>query len=178
MFQLNSNAMKRTLDEGASDKKLELLEWIYQEMDGWDIFPVKLILPCLSDADGRVCRVAIRILSCLAGEGRLGPEESRSLLRMIGHPDSLVRETLVEMFRLTRFALHRSNLEELLPLVRHQNYDVRNSAVRLFLEVPYFFDEKLCLKIANSKSREDLHIQATIYELLDGLGQEHLLASD
>lgn len=175
MIQLNSEKMKRTLDEGTSDKKLKLLEWIYLEMDGWDIFPVKMILPRLRDADRRVCCMTIRILSCLAGDGKLGGTDLRALLRMVGHPDGLVRETLVEMYRRTRFALHRYDIEELLPLVRHQNYDVRNSAVRLFLEVPYFFDEKLCLKIANSKSREDLHIQATIYELFEGLGQEHLL---
>ncbi|MEA5114439.1 MAG: hypothetical protein VB050_10465 [Geobacteraceae bacterium] len=167
--------MKRVLDERTSDEKPDLLEWIYQEMDDWDIFPVKLILPCLSDADGRVCCAAIKILSCLAGKGRLGREESRALLRMIGHPDSLVRETLVEMFRQTRFEFHRADLEELLPLLRHQNADMRGSAVRLFLEVPYHFEGKLCMKLADSAQREDLHIQATIYEFLEGLGQEHLL---
>lgn len=174
MIQLNSETMKRTLAEGSSDKKLELLEWIYQEMDGWDIFPVKLVLPCLSDADSRVCCVAIRILSCLAGKGRLGREELSSLLRMVGHPDCLVRETLIEMFLRTRFALHRYDIEELLPLVRSRNYDVRNSAVRLFLEVPYLFDQKLCVKIADAASRENLDIQATIYQFLTCLGQEHL----
>lgn len=178
MIQLNSETIKRTLREAASDKKLELLEWIYQEMDGWDIFPVKVILPCLRDTDGRVCCMAIKILSCLAGKGRLGREESRSLLRMIGHPDCLVRETLVEMFLRTRFALHRYDIEDLLPLVRHRNYDVRNSAVRLFLEVPYLFDQKLCVKIADAASRENLDIHATIYQFLACLGQEHLLSNE
>jgi len=175
---LDNETLKRTLGKGASDKKLELLEWIYQEMDGWDIFPMKLVSHCLSDADGRVCCVAIKILSCLAGKGRLGREELRALLRMIGHPDSLVRETLVEMFLRIRFALHCYDIEELLPFVRHQNYDVRNSTVRLFLEVPFHFDMKLCVKLADSALREDLVIQATIYELMEGLGQESLMASE
>ena len=160
---MSSETLKMTLDEGTSDKKLELLEWIFQEMDGWDIFPVKMILPCLRDADGRVCCKALKILSCLAGKGRLDREELSSLLCMIGHHDNLVRETLVEMFLRTRFALHCSNLEELLPLLKHYDRDVRDSVIRLFLEVPYCFDEKLCLRIANSASRENLDIQATVY---------------
>jgi hypothetical protein len=175
LFRLNSETIKRALDEGASDKKLELLECIYQAMDGWDIFPVKMILPCLRDTDGRVCCMAIRILSCLAGKGRLGREELSSLLCMIGHPDSLVRETLVEMFLRTRFALHRYDIEELLPLLKHHDRDVRDSVIKLFLEVPYLFDQKLCVKIADSILREALHVQATIYEFLVCLGQEHLL---
>jgi len=178
LIQLNSETMKRTLAEGSSDEKSELLEWIYQQMDGWDIFPAKLVISCLNDSDGRVCCEAIKILSCLAGKGRLGREELSSLLRMIGHPDSLVREALVEMFLRTRFALHRYDIEELLPLVRHRNYDVRNSAVRFFLEVPYHFDKKLSVKLADFALREDLHIRATIYEFLVGLGQEHLLVSE
>lgn len=170
--------MKRALDEGSSDEKLELLEWIYQQMDGWDIFPAKLVISCLNDADGRVCCKAIKIMCCLAGTGRLGREELSSLLCMIGLPDSSVRETLLEMFLRTRFALHRHDIEELLPLVRHRNYDVRNSAVRLFLGVPYYFDEKICLKIAESALRENLDIQATVYEFLESLGQEHLIGSE
>jgi len=177
LIRLDSKRLKRTLAEGKSDEKLELLEWIYQEMDSWDIFPVRLVLPCLRDADCRVCCVTIRILSSLAGDCKLCREGLRDLWSMLGHPDSSVRETLVEMFQRTRFALQRSDLVELLPLMRHRDEDVRSSAVRLFLEVPYFLDKKLCVEIADSALREDLHIQATVYELLAGVGQEHLLES-
>lgn len=158
LIQLNSEKMKRTLDEGTSDEKLELLECIYQQMDGWDIFPAKLVISCLNDADGRVCCKAIKILSCLAGKGRLGREELSSLLCMIGHPDSLVRETLIEMVLRTRFALHRYDIEDLLPLLKHHDREVRDSLMRLFLEVPYLFDQKLCVKIADAASRENLDI--------------------
>jgi hypothetical protein len=50
--------------------------------------------------------------------------------------------------------------------------------VRLFLEVPYYFDEKICLQIANYAQREDFDIQMTIYEFLEGLGQEHLMVDE
>jgi hypothetical protein len=103
MTCLDNETLKRTLAEGTVDERLNLLEMCYQEMDSWDIFPVKLILQCLRDANDRVCCHAIRILSCLAGDGKLGREEMRALCSMIGHPDSLVRETLIEMFRRTRF---------------------------------------------------------------------------
>lgn len=178
MIQLNGETRKRALDEGLSDEKLELLEWIYQQMDGWDIFPAKLVTTCLNDADGRVCCKAIKILSCLAGDGKLGREELRVLISMIVHPDSSVRETSLEMFRRVRFDLHRSDLEEIIPVLRHHNYDVRNSAVLLFLEVPFYFDEKLCVKITESALRENLDIQATVYEYLESLGQEHLIGSE
>jgi hypothetical protein len=165
----------RTLADGTPDEKLALKKMCYQEMYGWDIFPVKLVLPYLLDFDDRVCCQAIRILSCLAGYGKLGREEMRALWSMIGHPDSSVRETFLEMFRRTRFDLDRAVLEDLLLLVRHHNFDVRDSVVRLFLEVPYCFNEKICLRIVNAVSRENLDIQATVYELLEGLGQEHLM---
>jgi hypothetical protein len=177
-MRLHTETLKKTLADGTPEKKLELLEILSQEMDGWDIFPVKLVLPCLYDTDGRVCCMAIRILSCLAGDSKLRREEVRALLGTIGHPDNSVREALIEMFRRTRFVLQRSDLEELIPLVRHQNDEVRTSAVRLFLEVPYLFDQKLCVRLADTVLREDLHIQATIYELLAGLGQEHFLARE
>lgn len=177
-MRLDSDTLKKTLADGTPEKKLELLEILSQEMDGWDIFPVKLVLPCLYDTDARVCCVAIRILSCLAGDGKLGRKELRALWSMIRHPDNLVRETLIEMFQRTRFALYRSDLEVLLPLVRHQNEEVRNLTVRIFLEVPYLFEQALCVRLADTVLREDLHIQTTIYELLAGLGQEHFLARE
>jgi hypothetical protein len=82
LIRSENETLKRTLSEGAPERKLELLEWIYQEMDGWDIFPVKLIFPCLTDFDVRVCCVAIRILSCLAGDGKISREGLRALLSM------------------------------------------------------------------------------------------------
>lgn len=98
--------------------------------------------------------------------------------RMICDPDSSVREALFEVFRKTRCDLNQADFEELEPLLRHENGDVRISAMKLFRESPYHFDEKLCLKIANSAVRENLDIQTTIGEFLEGLGQVHLVVSE
>jgi hypothetical protein len=49
MIRLDIRTLRTTLAEGTSDEKLQLLERWFQQMDTWDIFPLKHALPVLFD---------------------------------------------------------------------------------------------------------------------------------
>lgn len=175
MIRFDIETFRRTLAVGTPGKKRELLEMWHQNMDGWDIFPVTAVLPALADPDAKVRILTIKILSDLSMFDKLGRKELLALWRMVADPNGAVRGALVEEIQTTQCGLYRSDLEDLMPLLRHRNSGIRSSVMQLFLLIPHYFDEELCLRIAESAAQENLDIRATITELLENLGQGHLM---
>ncbi|MEZ4600147.1 MAG: hypothetical protein R2940_10220 [Syntrophotaleaceae bacterium] len=176
MVRLDLETLRTTLAEGTTAEKRELLEMWYQDMDDWDIFPVRSVLPALGDTDAKVRALAIKILINRSLYDDLERKELLATWRMIADPDSKVRSTLIEEIQTTQCGfLYRDDLEELLPLLRHRNSGIRNSAIHLFLQIPHYFDDELCLGIAESAIRENHAIQETTIEFLECLGQGSLM---
>jgi HEAT repeat protein len=176
MVRLDLETLRTALAEGTAAEKQELLEMWHQDMDDWDIFPVRSVLTALGDTDAKVRTLAIKILINRSRYDNLGREELLAIWRMIADPDSEVRSTVIEEIQTTQCGLlYRDDLEKLVPLLRHCDSGIRNSAMHLFLQIPHYFDDELCLEIAEFAGRENHTIQETIIEFLECLGQGSLV---
>lgn len=98
-----------------------------------------------------------------------------ALWKLASDPSPAVREALVELIQSVSCPLLRSDMEEFVPLLCHTDQAVRETIIQLFMLIPWYFDDVLCMKIADAAIREDFDIQEDIAAFLRCLGQGCLI---
>lgn len=175
-LRLDPMGLQDVFDGNDVALKLHSLHEVGDGFYDWDIVPAKSILRGLEDDSSEV-RIATLNLICCWPE-RFPDEAITRLFDLISDSVPRVRLALLERLPNISFHIKRSDIEKVLPLIKHKNAGIRSAVIQICDFVPQHLGRELCLELIEIYRQSDSEIQHDIYELLNSMGHGALLNLD